>query len=101
MNELERLNAKIEALEGRIAFLDKLVPAQFQLDTILFNLLIQKDHQFQMEVAEVLRQFLVSPAAAISPELQMLVRSMRNGLVSPIPQEVVDAARQPSIRPVE
>lgn len=101
MNELERLNAKMEALEERVAFLDKLISAHIQLSALLFGLLIRKDLQFQAEVAEVLRQFLVSPAVEASPELQMFVRSMRDSLVLPIPEGIAEAARQPSIRPVE
>lgn len=88
-------------LEERIEHLEKMVEAQAKLNFILFPLLVPRDDRQRKNVAEVLRQLLVSPAAELSPELSMQVTALRDILVLPIPQEVVEASRRPSIRPVE
>lgn len=80
---------------------EKLMGAHVQLTTLVFTAMLTRDPEAKAEVVEVLRQFLVSPAVDASPELRLLVRSLRDALVAPIPQELVDTVRQPSIRPVE
>ncbi len=90
-----------ESLETRVARLEKSVAAQLELHMILFNLIFTKDAQLGKEVAEALRHLLVSPAAEISPDLTTLIRAMRELLVVPPSESLLEATRQPSIRPVE
>lgn len=89
-----------ETLETRIAFLEQVLDAQVKLNAMLFPMIIRHDEQFKNEAAEVLRQALVSPANNFSPLLAQQIRMLRDVLVSPIPQAVVEASLQPSIRPV-
>lgn len=90
-----------ESLEVRVARLEMALNAQVQLNAILFPLVIRHDEQLMARIAETLRQLLVSPAVELPPLLEQQIRTLRDGLVSPIPQEVVEVSRQPSIRPVE
>ncbi|WP_157058518.1 hypothetical protein [Azoarcus sp. CIB] len=90
-----------ESLEDRVAYLEKMVAAQLQLNSTLFKLIFTDNARLGQDVAEVLRQLLVSPNANLSPELAALVRGLRALLVEPVPQEVVEASRHPSSRPVE
>lgn len=90
-----------ETLETRIAFLEQVLDAQVKLNAVLFPMILQHDEQFRVKAAETLRQMLVSPAMKLSPLLEQQIRMLRDVLVLPIPQEVVESSRQPSIRPVE
>lgn len=90
-----------ETLETRIAYLEQMLDAQVKLNFMLFPIILQHDEQFQIKAAEVLRQILVSPAMKLSPLLEQQIRILRDVLVSPIPREVVEASRQPSIQSVE
>ena len=90
-----------EALETRIVFLEKLVAAQAKLNFILFPLILQHDIHFRDKALSVLRQILVSPDIAADPFLVQQIAALRDSLVAPIPQEIVEAVQQPSIRPVE
>lgn len=53
------------------------------------------------EAAETLRKMLVSPAVNLSPLLAQHIRTLRDLLILPIPERIAEAARQPSLRPVE
>jgi hypothetical protein len=90
-----------ETLETRIAFLEQVLDAHVKLNAILFPIILQHDEQFRAKAAETLRQILVSPAMKLSPLLEQQIRILRDVLVLPIPQEVVESCLQPSIRPVE
>lgn len=90
-----------ETHEVRIAHLEKMVEAQVMLNTTLFKLILNNDKSLNAKVAEALRQLLVSPAVQLPPVLSLQITALRDALVLPIPQEVVEASRQPSIRPVE
>lgn len=90
-----------ETLETRIAYLEQVLDAQVKLNAVLFPIILQHDEQFRVKAAEVLRQTLVSPTMKLSPLLEQQIRMLRDVLVLPLPQEVVESSRQPSIRPVE
>lgn len=90
-----------ESLEDRVAYLEKMVAAQLQLNSTLFKLIFTDNARLGQNVAEVLRQLLVSPNTTLSPEFAALARGLRTLLIEPIPQEIIEASRQPSIRPVE
>ncbi len=90
-----------ETLETRIAILENTVTALTHLNFILFPLILQHDDRFRTEAAEVLRQCLVSPANPPSPLLAQYITALRNTLVASIPQEIVAASLQPSVRLVE
>ena len=90
-----------ETLETRIAFLEQVIDAQVKLNALLFPMIFQHDEQFRVKAAETLRQVLVSPTMKLSPLLEQQIRMLRNVLVLPLPQGVVESSRQPSIRPVE
>ena len=90
-----------EELETRILYLEKLMESQAVLNAALFNIVFRSDNKLRMETIDVLRRLQVNPSSNISPELSLQITAMRDALVLPIPQEVVEASRQPSIRPVE
>lgn len=87
--------------EDRITYLEMVLDAQVKLNFILMPLILSHEDRFKAEAADVLRQALVSPAVNLSPLLAQQIRSLRDVLVLPIPEEIVEAVRQPSIRPVE
>ncbi|MBO3702843.1 MAG: hypothetical protein J5W83_09915 [Candidatus Accumulibacter sp.] len=88
-------------LEARIACLEAVVEAQAKLNAILMPMILRHDEHFMIESAETLRQVLVSPAVTLSPLLEQQIRMLRDLLVLPIPQEIAESVRQPSIRPVK
>ena len=90
-----------ETLETRITYLELLLDAQVKLNAILLPMIFQHDEEFRVKAAETLRQILISSTMQLSPVLQQQIRMLRDSLVLPIPQEVVESSRQPSIRPVE
>jgi hypothetical protein len=90
-----------EATETRIAVLEATLEAHLKLNFIVLSTILRQDDRLKGVVTETLRQMLVSPVAKLSPELSQQVTALRNVLVLPLPQEAVEAARQPSIRPVE
>lgn len=78
-----------------------MLDAQVKLNAVLFPMILQHDEQFRVKAVEALRQMLVYPAMKLSPLLEQQIRMLRDVPVLPIPQEVVESSRQPSIRPVE
>jgi len=90
-----------ETLESRIEYLEQVVDAQLKLNNILFPMIFHHDDQFRSNAAEALRRALVSPAVKLSPILEQQIKILRDVLVLPIPQEVVEALRKPSIHLAE
>lgn len=70
-----------ESLEDRVVNLEKMLAAQLQLNSTLFKLIFTDNARLGEDVAEVLRQLLVSPHTNLSPELAALVRGLRALLV--------------------
>jgi len=70
-----------ESLEDRVAYLEKVLAAQLQLNSTLFKLIFTDNARLGQDVAEVLRQLLASPNTNLSPELTALVRGLRALLV--------------------
>lgn len=89
------------SLETRVAQLEQLVLSLQQLNLVLFNAAFQASGGNQGRIAETLRQLLVSPAVTLDPASVQQIRMLRELLVLPPPQEIVAAAREASLRPVE
>jgi hypothetical protein len=88
--------------EQSLAALDAFVQEQNAIYMLLFNLLLRANPDFRDHFAEAIRKILNAPSTAqgFSPSAQAQLRSLRDGLLTPPPQALVDALNQPSIRPV-
>jgi hypothetical protein len=90
-----------ESIESRVAYLEQMLDAQFQLNTMMFKLICTNNPSLGSDIAEVLRQMLTHPDTHLSPTLSALVRGLRTTLVSEPTEEMNAAALKPAIRPVD
>ena len=95
-------------LEQRIAQLEAIVSEQHQFYMLLLNLLLRHDPRVRDDIVEAIRRILqhqnqAHPVSAypISAYVQQQLRLLRDDLLRPPPQDLVQAMSQPPVRPVE
>ena len=89
--------------EQSIADIDAFVQGQHNLYMLLFNIVIRHDDQLRQAVAEAIRQILVAPIdePLLDPALRTQLQALRDSLLRPTPPKLVEAFRQPPLRPVK
>lgn len=86
-----------------VSELDKFVLEQHELYMVLFNLIIRHDDRLRLDVAEAIRRILQNQTQTypVSPAVQQQLRALRDDLLKPLPQELVELMSSPPVRPVD